>query len=403
MKKTNTDPQKIKEVLTRGVEEVIVGVNLEERLKSGKQLRVKFGIDPTGPIIHLGNAIPLWKLRQFQDLGHQVVLLIGDFTARIGDTSDKQAVRQPLGEEEIGKNMQTYKEQMGKILDLEKTEFVYNSQWLKKLTFEEVLRLQSNFTVAQMIERENFHDRYKEGKPISLPEFSYPLMQGYDSVAIKADVEIGGTDQTFNMLAGRVIQRDYGQEPQDVITLALLEGTDGRKMSKSYGNIIGINDLPQEIYGKTMSMKDELIIKYFSLCTQKPSEEIKALEKNLENSKANPRDVKAMLAREIVEIYYGEKAAQEAEEEFNRIFREKELPSEMPAVKVGAGEYNILDFLVKIKAAPSKAEAKRLVIQSGVQINRQVEKDWQKNIEIEAEKEIIVQVGKRKFMKVTGS
>jgi tyrosyl-tRNA synthetase len=402
MNRINTDPQKIKELVERGVEEVIISDHLEEQLKSGRQLRVKFGIDPTGPVIHLGNAIPLWKLRQFQDLGHQIVLLIGDFTARIGDTSDKQAIRQPLSEEEIEKNMQTYKEQMGKILDLEKTEFVYNSQWLRKLNFEEVLKLQSSFTVAQMIERENFHDRYKEGKPISLPEFSYPLMQGYDSVAIKADVEIGGTDQTFNMLAGRVIQRDYGQEPQDVITLSLLEGIDGRKMSKSYGNIIGITDSPQEIYGKTMSMKDELIIKYFSLCTQKSSEEIKKLEKDLENGKTNPRDIKAMLAREIVKIYHGEKAAPEAEEEFNRIFREKELPAKMPAFKVGAGEYNILYLLVKIKAAPSKAEAKRLVIQSGVKINRQAENDWQKNIKVEIEKEIIIQVGKRKFVKVAG-
>lgn len=398
--KINTDQEKIKLLLEKGAEGSVVRDHLESQLKSGKQLRIKFGIDPTGPTVHLGNAIPLWKLRQFQELGHQVVLLIGDFTARIGDTSDKQAIRQPLKEEEIQNNLKTYKEQMAKILDLEKTEFVYNSDWLKKMSFEDVMKLASQFTVAQMIERENFSDRYQTGKPIGLQEFLYPLMQGYDSVAIKADVEIGGTDQTFNMLAGRVIQRAYEQEPQDVLTLTLIEGTDGRKMSKSYNNVIGIADEPNEIYGKIMSMKDELMIKYFNLCAQTPINEIKEIEEQLKNEKINPRDVKASLAKEIVRIYHGEKAAEEAEQEFNHIFRDKELPSDISESQVSAGQYNILDLIVEIKLAPSKAEAKRLVVQGGIKLNGQVEKDWRKKIEIGESSDLIIQAGKRKFTKV---
>ena len=245
---TKSDFSKIEELLQRGVAEINVREHLEKRVKKGEKLRIKFGIDPTGPDIHLGNAIPIRKLRQFQELGHQIVFLIGDFTARIGDTSDKTAIRQPMSEEEIAENMKTYKKQLAKILDLDKTEFVYNSEWLDKLTHKEILKLQSLFTVAQMVERENFQGRFKEKKPIGLQELSYPLMQGYDSVAIKADVEIGGTDQTFNMMAGRDIQRAFRQEPQDVITLRLLEGTDGRKMSKSYGNIIKIMDEPNDMY-----------------------------------------------------------------------------------------------------------------------------------------------------------
>jgi tyrosyl-tRNA synthetase len=398
--KINTDQEKIKSLLERGVEGSVVREHLESQLKSGKQLRVKFGIDPTGPTVHLGNAIPLWKLKQFQELGHQVVLLIGDFTARIGDTSDKQAIRQPLEENEIQKNLKTYKEQIAKILDLEKTEFVYNSEWLERMSFEDVMKLASQFTVAQMIERENFSDRYQSGKPIGLQEFLYPLMQGYDSVAIRADVEIGGTDQTFNMLAGRVIQRAYGQEPQDVLMLALIEGTDGRKMSKSYNNIIGITDEPDEAYGKIMSMKDELMIKYFQLCTQMPLDEIKKIEENLKNEEVNPRDVKARLAKEIVKIYRGERAADEAEQEFNHIFRDKELPSDIPEFQASAGQYNILDLLVKIKLAPSKAEAKRLIVQGGIKLNGQVEKEWQKKVEIGESEDLIIQAGKRKFAKV---
>jgi tyrosyl-tRNA synthetase len=296
--------------------------------------------------------------------------------------------------------MENYKERLGKILDLEKTEFVYNSEWLDKLFYKEILRLQSLFTVAQMVERENFHDRFKAGKPIGLQEFSYPLMQGYDSVAVRADVEIGGRDQMFNLLTGREIQRAYGQKAQDIITLTLLEGTDGRKMSKSYNNIIGIADRASEMYGKVMSMSDGFIIKYFTLCTRIPLEEIKEIEESLKNNNANPRDIKARLAREIASLYHSEKEAQKAEEEFNRVFRDKEMPSEMPVEMIEANNYDIVDLLVKSKLAPSKAEAKRLILQGGVKIDGQVEKDWKKKIELVRNREVVIQVGKRKFRKI---
>lgn len=403
--KANTDPQKIKELLERGVERIEIRSHLEKRLKAGEKLRVKFGIDPTGPVIHLGNAIPIRKLRQFQELGHQVVFLIGDFTARIGDTSDKNAMRQPLSEKDIEANTKTYKEQLGKILDIGQTEFVYNSEWLNKLSFVDLLRIQRQFTVAQMIERENFNDRYKSGKPIGLHEFTYPLMQGYDSVSIKADVELGGTDQIFNMLTGRVIQRVYGQEPQDIMALALLEGTDGRKMSKSYANIIGISDEPNEMYGKIMSMKDELIIKYFILCTGMPMEEIRHIEKELEEEKANPRDAKARLAKEIVALYHGQKAAGEAEKEFDKVFKRKEFPTEVTEVEIKLKDdvtvvqrRPILDLLVQAKLSVSKSEAKRLVEQGAVKIDGRVEKDWQKQVEIK--EGMIIQAGKRKFVRI---
>jgi tyrosyl-tRNA synthetase len=401
--KINTDPQKIEELLERGVERIEIKDHLKKRLQAGEKLRVKFGIDPTGPVIHLGNAIPIRKLKQFQELGHQVVFLIGDFTARIGDTSDKNAIRQSLSEEEIEGNMKTYKAQLAKMLNIEQTEFVYNSEWLSKLSFEDLLKLQSQFTVAQMIERENFNDRYKSGKPIGLQEFTYPLMQGYDSVAIKADVELGGTDQIFNMLTGRVIQRVYGQEPQDIMALALLEGTDGRKMSKSYGNIIGISDKPDEMYGKTMSMKDELIIRYFILCTDVPAKEIKNIEKELKEGKTNPRDAKARLAKEIVALYHGQKAAGGAGKEFDKVFKRKELPTAIEEVKlkedVGAAHKRpILDLLMQTKLSPSKSEAKRLVEQGAVKIDGRVEKDWQKQVEIK--EGMIIQAGKRKFIRI---
>jgi len=392
------DSKKIEELLTRGVERVVDRDNLLARFKSGKVLRVKHGVDPTAPFLHLGNAIPIWKLRDFQELGHQVVMLIGDFTARIGDTSDKSVMRPSLSQEEIEKNMKTYKKQIGKILNLEKTEFVYNSKWLQRLNFAEILNMAGNFTVAQMIERENFFERYKAGKPIGLQEFFYPLMQGYDSVALKADIEIGGTDQTFNMMAGRVLQRAYGQEPQDVIMFQLIEGLDGRKMSKSFNNFIAITDEPKEMFGKVMSMKDELIIKYFILCTKVSMAEVLEIEKELKEGKINPRDAKAHLAKEIVVRYYNEKLASEAEKEFNRVFREKEKPSEMPEFEIKEKEISISDLLTKTKLAPSKSEARRLIEQGGIKINDKIIEDWKTIIKIKSG--IIVQVGRRKFARV---
>jgi len=316
MKKNITQPQ-IKEILEKGVEQIIDKKSLIKKLISGKKLRIKLGIDPTLPVLHLGNTIPLWKLRRFQDAGHQIVVIIGDFTARIGDPSDKTAMRQPLTRAQVEENMKDYKKQIGKILNVKKTKFVYNNTWLSKLSFWEILSLADCFTVGQMLERENFNKRYKENKLIGLHEFLYPLMQGYDSVAVQADVEIGGTDQTFNLLAGRVIQKKYGQKPQDIITLTLIEGTDGRKMSKSFGNIIAITDKPVDIFKKIMTMDDQLVIKYFHLCTPLLIKEINEIKKD----NPNPYWAKSKLAEEIVSLYYGKEKAKTTREEFNKDFR----------------------------------------------------------------------------------
>jgi tyrosyl-tRNA synthetase len=397
MVKTNL--KKIQEILTRGVEEIIKKESLLKKLKSGKRLRIKHGIDPTSPIIHLGNAIPFRKLRQFQEIGHQVIIIIGDFTAQIGDPSDKEAMRKPLTKAEVEKNMKTYKAQIGGILDLKKTEFVYNSQWLSKLNFQEILaKLANQFTVAQILERENFMARYKAGKPINLTEFLYPLMQGYDSVVVKADLEIGGADQKFNMLAGRNIQRTYNQKAQDIMTLTLLPGADNRKMSKSYGNIIGVADSPNEIFGKIMSIKDDLIPQYFELCAALPLVEARKIENGLKNKKINPRDAKARLAYEIVSLYHGPATAQKSEKEFNKIFRKKELPSKMPVVRLTRKKIGILDLLVKTKLASSKSEARRLVIQNGIKVDGEIENNWQKTIGVK--KGMTIQAGKRRFVKI---
>ncbi len=387
----------LKQLLTRGVEEVIVRKDLEKKLKSGKKLRVKFGIDPTSPYIHLGTSVPLLKLKEFQDLGHQIVLIIGDFTGQIGDTSDKLAERRQLSKKEVDRNMKTYKEQIGKILNINRTEFVYNSSWFSSMSFNDVLKLASHFTVAKMIERENFKDRFKKGKTIGIQEFIYPLMQGYDSVATKTDIEVGGTDQTFNMLAGRTIQQAYKKNPQQVMILALIEGTDGQKMSKSLNNVINITDKSDQIYGKLMSIRDELIIKYLTLCTRVPMGSIKRIEKGIKEGK-NPRNTKIRLAYEVVKLYYGEKEAEKAQNEFKRIFARKEKPSKIPEVKVPKACDNLIDLLTICKLASSKSEARRLITQGGVKV------DNAKIVDIKAKictyDCMIIQVGKRKFVKI---
>ncbi len=398
-KMTTNNSKKIKELLERGVETIIEEKSLLKKLKSGKKLRVKHGIDPTGPDIHIGRAISFWKLRDFQELGHQVVLIIGDFTAQIGDASDKTAMRRPLGSKEIQKNLKAYLFQIGRILDLKKTEIHYNSEWLGKLKAEELTKLAMHFTVYQMINRRNFRERFENKKPIGLHEILYPLYQGYDSVAIKADIEIGGFDQLFNFIVGRKVQEIYHQKPQDIMTFKLLYGLDGRKMSTSWGNVINILDSPQEQYGKIMSMKDDLIINYFEMATRMPLSEISKIKKGLASGKLNPRDAKAKLAREIVELYHGRKEAAKAEKEFDRIFKEKKIPSKIRTVSLSEKKLNICDLLKKIGLVLSKSEAKRLVMQKGVKINSRVQDDWQKNIEIR--KGMIVQVGKRKFVKIS--
>lgn len=395
---TNTDPKKIEEILTRGVEEAIVKEELKKKLSSGKRIRLYFGVDPTGSLLHLGHAVNLWKLRDFQDLGHEVILLIGDFTARIGDPSGKDAARKPLTEREVKENFKNYKKQASKILDFSKVKIKYNSAWLSKLKFADILKLASNFTVQQMLVRDMFDRRMKENLPISLQEFMYPLMQGYDSVAMDVDLELAGNDQTFNALAGRTLQKIYNNKDKDILTCKLLLGTDGRKMSKTYNNFVALDDQPNDMYGKIMSMKDELIDSYFELATRLSAEEISQIK----NSSDNPRDIKAKLAKEIVKMYHGEKNAEMAEEEFNKVFRNKELPSDMPVFETKENNYPVVDLLCDSKLAPSKKEAKRLVEQNAVEvINREAKTkitDWK--AEVKLEEGMIVKVGGRRFIKI---
>lgn len=395
-----TDSKKIEDLLVKGVEEIIEKESLIKKLTSQRKLRIKHGIDPTGPKIHLGRAWQFWKLRAFQSLGHQIVLIIGDFTAQIGDASDKIAMRRVLSEKEIKENMKNYTKQIGKILDMDKVELHHNSEWLNKLSAKDLIKLSMKFTAQQMIQRRNFKERWEEGKPIGLHELDYPLFQGYDSVAVRADVETGGFDQLFNLEVGREIQKMFGQEPQDIITLKMLPGLDGRKMSTSWGNIVTIVDEPKEIYGKIMSIQDKLIPIYFELCTPLSKKEVKEIEKGLKNKTLNPRDIKARLSREIVGLYYGEKIAQREEEEFNKVFKEKKVSARIPIFSVSKKVYPLLDLLFDAKIVSSKSEAKRIILQNGVKINGKIETDWRKKIKIE--EEIIIQVGKRKFIKIKG-
>jgi tyrosyl-tRNA synthetase len=390
--------EKIKELLTRGVEEIVDFKHLKNELESGKKLRVKLGIDPTAKEIHLGNAVVLRKLKEFQDLGHQVIFLIGDFTAKIGDPSGRVSSRKPLTDKEIKENMANYKKQVAKILDLERVEIRYNSEWYNKLKLNDFLSLTKLITLNKLLEREDFKNRLKKKLPLGVNEILYPILQGYDSFILKADVEIGGKDQLLNMLMGREIQEKLGQKPQDIITLSLLEGTDGvKKMSKSFNNFIGIDFEANEMFGKIMSIPDQLIIKYFILCTNLPLSEINEIKEKIEKGE-NPRDFKAKLAYEIVKIYHGEKLAQKAEAEFNRIFKEKKLPTQIPVLKLKDKELKLVDLIKKTDLVPSKSEIKRLISQGGIKIDGKVERNWQKKIEIKDK--IIIQIGKRKFIQI---
>ncbi len=394
-----TKEEKIQELLSRGVVDLIVKDNLIKKLKSGKKLRIKFGVDPTGPKIHLGRASTMRRLKKFQELGHQVVLIVGDFTAQIGDASDKDKERPMLTYEKVKENMKNYLPQLGKIFDIEKAEIHYNSEWLGKLDYFDICRQADNFSVAQILDRENFSKRYKNGERISLRELLYPLMQGYDSVAIKADIELGGSDQLFNVLAGRTLQKAYGQEPQDVITFELMDGTDGRKMSTSWGNVILITDHPNDIYGKIMSMKDEMIIQYFKLATDVDLKEIAQMEKDLKNEKINPRDLKMRLAREIISIYYSEKEALSAEKNFKTVFQKKSIPDDIEEFVFSEKELNLIDLLVKTKLCLSKSEARRVIEQGGVKIDNKQIKDINFILKL-SKKGNILQKGKRFFAKI---
>lgn len=394
MTKVITDEDKIQKLLTRNVEEVFVREDFEQKLRSGEQLRIKLGVDPTGPKIHLGRAIPLRKLREFQKMGHKIVFLIGDFTAQIGDASDKSDKRPMLMRQQIDENLKDYKNQIGKIIDLEKTEFVYNNDWLSKLTFRDVVDLSDCFTVQQMLARRNFSERYEKGVEISLREFLYPIMQGYDSYAVRADVEIGGFDQLFNLKAGRYIQEYYNMQKQNIMVLEMLEGTDGRKMSTSWGNIITIVDEPNDMFGKIMSIRDDLIIKYFRLCTDKETEEIEEYQTKLEKGD-NPRDIKMILGEEIVKLYHGEQEAKLAKDNFIKVFSKDEWPDDALIIHANSSEY-VSDVLVTNNIVESKTEWKRL-IDSGAILTRDLLKVDDYKIKCD---NLELKIGKRRFVSI---
>jgi len=396
------------EILKRGTAEIIpedeLVKKLERSLREGKPLKAKLGLDPTAPDIHLGHTVVLNKLRQIQDLGHQVILIIGDFTGRIGDPSGRSETRKQLTEAEVMVNAETYKEQIFKVLDPERTNIVFNSTWLGPMTFAQVVELGGKYTLARMLERDDFEKRFKQNLPISIHELFYPLMQGYDSVHLQADIELGGTDQKFNLLVGRSLQREYGQEPQIAMTMPILEGLDGvQKMSKSLGNYVGVNEAPRDMYGKIMSLPDELMLRYYELVTRVPMDEIKQIAVGLEQGTLHPRDVKMRLGREIVVMYHGVEAAEAAETEFRNIFQKGELPDEIPEIKISVaelseGEVWIGKLLVLLNLAASTSEARRLVTQGGVQINGERVSDSAANIRIEDE--MIVRAGRRKFARI---
>ncbi|MBI4259300.1 MAG: tyrosine--tRNA ligase [Actinobacteria bacterium] len=402
-------------LLLSGAADVIPRDALEGKLALGRPLRVKLGIDPSRPDLHLGHAVVLRKLRQFQDLGHAAVLIIGDFTGLVGDPSGQSDTRPMLTAEEMEENARSYFEQAGLVLDMDRAEVRRNSEWLGAMSMADVLRLTSSYTVARMLERDDFQGRYREGRPISVVEFLYPLMQAYDSVAVEADVEMGGTDQTFNLLVGRDIQQAYGQDPQVVFTMPLLEGTDGtRKMSKSFDNFVGLTDPPEEMFGKLMSVPDELIGKYLRLCSPLSSVEADRAEAELADGSAHPNEAKRRMAREVVALYHGPEAARSAEERFDRVFREHEIPQDVPDRTVrrsrvfvekepGSRILHVPALLVELELADSRTGARRLIDQRGVRRDgREVagqELPWS-----EAGEESLIgsvwQVGRRRFARV---
>lgn len=396
------------DLIRRGASEIIPEEDLvrkiEKSIATGKQLTIKLGCDPSRPDLHLGHSVVLRKLRQFQDLGHQAILIVGDFTGMIGDPSGKSKTRPSLSLEETRKNGQSYFDQAKKILSDKNLRMVYNSEWLGKMSFADVIKLSSKYTVSQMLEREDFHARFNKEEPISLHEFLYPLAQAMDSVAIDSDVELGGTDQKFNLLVGRAIQREFGKEPQVILTMPILPGTDGiEKMSKSLDNYIGISDSPKDMFGKTLSIPDRLIHQYFVLATNVPTAEIEEIKKQLSDASSNPRDFKRRLAREIVTLYHSADSAQAAQDEFDRIFVKKDLPDEIEEMKYGTtgSRVNILQLLAETKLAPSKSEARRLVDQGGVTVNGEKISDPKSDVVLNEHK--IIKVGKRKFLKIIPS
>ncbi len=394
-------PEEQLDVFRAGAESLVSEEDLLAKLRRGRPLRIKYGCDPSRPDLHLGHLVHLDKLRALQDLGHTIIFLIGDFTGRIGDPTGRSRTRPVLTREEIERNAETYREQVGQVLDVERAEIRFNHEWMDRMPADEFIRLCSTTTVARLLERDDFRTRYREGVPIALHEFLYPLVQGYDSVALRADVELGGSDQHVNLLLAREIQRAYGQEPQVILTLPLLEGTDGvEKMSKSLDNAIGIIDPPEEIYGRTMSIPDSILPRWCELLAQPEWEDVGALRTRVEAGEANPRDLKAALARRLVERFWGSERAAEAEAGFDRLFRRHEVPEEMPELEVEAnaeGGPPVIDLLCRAGFAASRSQAKRLVAQGGVRL------DGERVAGVEARVgpgEYVLQAGKRRFVRI---
>ncbi len=396
------DPERQLKILKRGVVDLISEQELLERLirsvETGRPLRVKAGFDPTAPDLHLGHTVLIQKLKHFQDLGHHVLLLIGDFTAMIGDPTGRSETRRPLTEEEIRRNAETYKEQAFKILDRHRTEVVFNSEWMGRMSAAELIQLAARYTVARMLERDDFSKRYRQGQSIAIHEFLYPLIQGYDSVVLRADVELGGTDQLFNLLVGRTLQKENGQEPQVVMTMPILEGTDGvQKMSKSLGNYIGITEPPTEIFGKLMSISDELMVRYYELLSEATEERIEAVRRG----EVHPRDAKQALAFEITARFWGRREAERALDAFRKLFVRKELPEEIEEVRVKpeGGSMGLARLMVCAGMAKSTSEAMRLISQGGVRVDG--ERVTDRRAEVPTDRALLLRVGKRNFKRVS--
>jgi len=388
------------ELLTRGVEEVIGVEVLRKRLENNEKLTIKLGIDPTSPNLHLGRSIPLLKLRDFQTLGHKIVFIVGDFTGVIGDTSDKESERPMIAKEIIEQNKKTYFEQVGKLIDLDKTELRYNSEWLGKLTYSEIGEHADQFSVADFIARDNIKKRLDLGKRVSLREVLYPLMQGYDSVAIKADVEIGGTDQRFNLLAGRSLQTHFGQNPQSILTNPLILGLDGRKMSSSWGNTINLKDEPFDMYGKVMSLRDDLVITYFTLCTRVPMSEVEKMREGLAEATFHPKDAKMKLATAIVTLYHGQEKASEAERHFVEVFQKKEIPHDLVKLKA-TSESKFSDILLENKIISSKSDWRRLIDGRGVHIiSPETKKKIVSDLHEKIAENVVLKIGKKTFVEI---
>lgn len=394
-----SDQQKIQEWLTRGVTNYLESENLEQALLSGRQLRVKFGIDPTSDKIHLGRAVPFWKLRQLQDWGHQIVLIIGDFTARIGDASDKDSERPMLTKEQVEYNLTNYIEQISKILDITKVEIRYNSEWLSNLSFDTLTEIADIFSVNEMLDRDNFKQRHQSHTRISLREFLYPLIQGYDSVIVKSDLELGGNDQYFNLIAGRKVQKYYNQNPQDIVTFELLLGIDGRKMSSSWGNGIYITDSANEMFVKVMAIKDDFILDYFRLATDILANEVEDYKQRLEAGE-NPRDIKIDLALAIVARYYGVEEANKARDYFEQLFSKQEIPADVPTIQAGELEDKRLSAILAQVFEMSNSEAKRAIQDGGVKVNQQIVTDIFCELDFIKNSEFVIQKGKKNIIKI---